>query len=550
MMRAVAALLALLGILFGTITQPAYAAPDTIARGLAIQAKATASIAPKMAMPFFRGISLAGNNRFIGATTWPTQDGMKYWLNKKFNLFRIMTTWNNFQSPVAGLPAGPLNAANVAGLTATINYLTGQGAWVIIDMHDGLRYKTSGLDADAGSIIGQSTVTNAQFASFWAQIANLYKGNPRVIYELTNEPNNVDTTLMLGTFQAGINGIRGTGALNPIVVEGNSYSTALNWTLGSPANGASLLTLTDPANNLILSPHQYIDRNGGTTTTCYGNEAPIDMVNATVWAAANNVKLLLGEFGGGSNATCYLALKEQIDFVESRRDAWNGWITYAAYAGQSAYNTPDTFFLAQDPDVYTALGTDDLRLTNSMAGFLADTPPSVTNTAVAATSMTASAGTATNTVAPDGVTAARKFVEDTTTANHQLYSGNLTTTAGKKHTFQFDVQRDAGTRNVRLVISDTQTYANYTDMIISLDTGTIGQVTGNSTIFTYATGSARKLDNNAWRITVSTIIESITGAATINATINLQPVGSTSTSGYTGDGTSALRVWNMQWKVN
>lgn len=506
--------------------------------------------APALAMPFFRGISLAGNNRFVGATTWPTTVGMDWGLSRKFNLFRVMTMWNNFQSPTASLPAGPLNATNVAGLTATINYLTARNAWVIIDMHDSLRYKTTGTDGDAGSIIGQSTVTNAMFASFWSQVANLYKSNPRVIFELTNEPHDLDTTLMLGTYQAAINAIRATGANNPILLDGNSFSAALNWLSGTPTNGSSLITLTDPANNLILSPHQYVDRNGGTTTTCFLNEAPIDMVSATTWAAANNVKLLLGEFGGGNNSTCYSALKEQIDFTESRRDVWSGWVTFAAYAGQYSYVTPDTFFLGMDPDIYSPLAVDDLRVTNSMAPFLNDAPGTVTNTAVAATSMTASAGTATNTTAPDGTTAARKFVEDTTTASHQLYSGNLTPTAGKKHTFQFDVQRDAGTRNVRVVIADTQTYANYTDMIVSLDTGTIGQVTGNSTIFTYATGSARKLDNNAWRITVSTIIESITGAGTINATVNLQPVGSTSSSGYTGDGTSALRLWNMQWKVN
>jgi endoglucanase len=542
MRRFFAALWALL-LSLSLIVQPIVA--QTVSPG-----PSAGTAAPVTAMPFFRGISLAGNNRFVGATTWPAQAGEDYWLGKKFNLFRVMTTWNNFQAPSGGLPAGPLNATNVAGLSSTINYLTARGAWVIIDIHDSLRYKTSGTDADAGAIIGQSTVTNAMFASFWAQIANLYKSNPRVIFELTNEPHDLDTTLMLGTYQAAINAIRATGANNAILLDGNSYSAAQNWLTGTPTNGSSLLTLTDPVNNLILSPHQYVDRNGGTTTTCYGNEAPIDMVNASTWAAANNVKLLLGEFGGGNNATCYMALKEQIDFTESRRDAWSGWVTFAAYAGQYAYVTPDTFFLGMDPDIYSPLGVDDLRLTNSMTPFLTDAALTVVNTAVAATSMTAAGGTATNVTAPDGVTAAREIVEDTTTGSHQLYSGNLTPTAGKKHTFQFDVQRDAGTRNVRLVIADTQTYANYTDMIISLDTGTIGQVTGNSTIFTYATGSARKLDNNAWRITVSTIIESITGAGTINATVNMQPVGSTSSSGYTGDGTSALRLWNMQWKVN
>jgi hypothetical protein len=123
------------------------------------------------------------------------------------------------------------------------------------------------------------------------------------------------------------------------------------------------------------------------------------------------------------------------------------------------------------------------------------------------------------------VTAAKKLVEDTSTGGHQLYTSNLSAVAGKKHTFQVDVQRDAGTRDIRLTIGDSRTYANCTDMIVSLRTGTIGQITGNSTTFTYATGSVRKLDNNAWRITISTIIESTTGVFTITGGINFIPAG-------------------------
>jgi len=150
-------------------------------------------------------------------------------------------------------------------------------------------------------------------------------------------------------------------------------------------------------------------------------------------------------------------------------------LTYAAYAGQSACNTPDTFFLAQDPDVYTALGVDDLRLTNAMAPFLTDSPGTVTNTAIAPSTVSAAGGTGTNVTAPDRVTAAKKLVEDT--SGRQLYTGNLSAVAGKKHTFQVDVQRDAGTRDIRLTIGDSRTYANCTDMIVSLSTGTIGQIT-------------------------------------------------------------------------
>jgi hypothetical protein len=61
-----------------------------------------------------------------------------------------------------------------------------------------------------------------------------------------------------------------------------------------------------------------------------------------------------------------------------------------------------TFFLAQDPDVYTARGVDDLHLTNAMAPFLTDSPGTVTNTAIAPSTVSAAGGTGTNVTAPDG----------------------------------------------------------------------------------------------------------------------------------------------------
>jgi len=72
-------------------------------------------------------------------------------------------------------------------------------------------------------------VPNSAFANFWSQIAGAYASNSRVMFDLMQEPNTMPTDQWLSSINAGIAAIRGVGATNRIMVEGNFWSGAWHW---------------------------------------------------------------------------------------------------------------------------------------------------------------------------------------------------------------------------------------------------------------------------------------------------------------------------------
>lgn len=300
---------------------------------------------------FLRGINLAGSNRFIGAHTWPTRQGLDYWLDMGMNCFRLVLMWENMQPKLGG----ELDERNVSGLTETVAYLTARGAYPIIDMHNSMRFKTSGLDIDPGSIVGESTVTAGMFADLWARLARLYKSNGRVIFEPSNEPFDQNTNTLVDTYNEVIAAIRAEGAENLILLDGNTYSGASSWVRPwdrSVPNATAMLRIRDSGNNYAFTPHEYMDRHGGKLETCVPGAGPSGLVPATLWARQHGQRLMLGEFGGGDNPVCHEEIARMIDYVEANADVWFGWTYFAAYAGQQPYNTPDNFFLGIDPPDY------------------------------------------------------------------------------------------------------------------------------------------------------------------------------------------------------
>ena len=122
--------------------------------------------------------------------------------------------------------------------------------------------------------------------TFWAQVANAYKGNNTVIFELFNEPfpdNQQNSTAAWvcwrdgGTcpgvgFQAAgmqslVNAVRGTGATNVLALGGVSYANALYQWLAYKPN--------DPLNNMAAVWHVY-NFNICSTVSCYNaNAGPV-----------------------------------------------------------------------------------------------------------------------------------------------------------------------------------------------------------------------------------------------------------------------------------
>lgn len=204
----------------------------------------------------------------------------------------------------------------LTNLTATVNHITQNGAWAVLDPHNFGRYN--------GNVI---TDTNA-FKAFWVKLATHFKNNDKVIFDTNNEYNTMESSLVFDLNQAAINGIRETGATQYIFVEGNSWSGAWTWT----QINTNLVSLQDPQNKIVYEMHQYLDSDGsGTSTACVSNTIGVERVTAaTKWLKDNGKVGFLGEFAGGANANCKEAVTGMLNHLQDNSDVWLGALWWAA----------------------------------------------------------------------------------------------------------------------------------------------------------------------------------------------------------------------------
>ena len=128
------------------------------------------------------------------------------------NVFRIPFRWERLQRSLFAA----FDGAESARLASVVAYATGHGAHVILDPHNYARYY--------GALVGSGSVPNSAFADFWSRLAAQYKGNPRVIFGLMNEPHDMPTEQWVAAANAAIAAIRAAGAQNLILVPGNGWT--------------------------------------------------------------------------------------------------------------------------------------------------------------------------------------------------------------------------------------------------------------------------------------------------------------------------------------
>ncbi len=218
-----------------------------------------------------------------------------------------------------------LEAAELARLTTTVNSITGKGASVILDPHNYARYH--------GQLIG-SGIPHADFADFWARLAQVFRGNPRVIFGLMNEPHDMPTEQWASAANAAITAIRNAAASNLILVPGNAWTGAHSWSqnwYGTP-NATVMLGVTDPGNNYAFEVHQYLDADSsGTSATCVSATIGSQRLQGfTNWLKQHKRRGFLGEFGAGASSTCLAALDDMLAHVHASPDVWLGWTYWAA----------------------------------------------------------------------------------------------------------------------------------------------------------------------------------------------------------------------------
>jgi hypothetical protein len=215
-----------------------------------------------------------------------------------------------------------------------VSLLVANGINPIVEMHwnHGVYAGNASACADANATC-QKPMPDAQYApTFWTQVANAFKGNNAVVFDLFNEPypdaaNNFSNataawtclrdggtctgiTYQVAGMQSLVNAVRATGATNVIMVAGLTWTNDLTqWLTFRP---------TDPTGNLMASWHTY-NFNACVTTSCWDSQ---------IGTVAAQVPVTAGEIGQNTCAHDY------IDQVMAWADAhgvgylawtWNPW---------------------------------------------------------------------------------------------------------------------------------------------------------------------------------------------------------------------------------
>ena len=215
-----------------------------------------------------------------------------------------------------------------------VNLLNANGIVAILDLHwtDGLYTGNSAGCSSAEATCQKPMPDAAQAIPFWTSVANTFKGNNAVIFDLFNEPyasratgstttgwqcwENGGTCAGISYQVAGmqqmVNAVRSTGASNVLMLGGEEYSNDLtDWLQYKP---------TDPDNNLVASWHSY-NFNTCSSQSCWTSEV------APVIAA---VPVVAGEIGENDCSGSYVdplttwLESENTSFLAWTWDDWSG----------------------------------------------------------------------------------------------------------------------------------------------------------------------------------------------------------------------------------
>jgi len=297
-------------------------------------------VAASHAAMIYSGVSLAGAEfaadpfgygalpgTYNSDYTYPNAQEVDYFLSKGMNTIRIPFRWERLQPTLNQA----FETAELARLQQIVDYATSKGMSVILDPHNYARYSFN----NNPKVIGSPELSNAVFTDLWVRLAQNFQGNSKVVFALMNEPHNMPTEQWVSAASAAIDGIRGTGAGNLILMPGNGYDGAHSWYAnwyGTPNANAMgpILAKNDP--NLAFEVHQYFDFDSSGTHADIVSDFEIRrrLGEFNSWLIANNQKGFLGEFGANGSTDGLRALDTALDFLEENSAYWLGWTYWAA----------------------------------------------------------------------------------------------------------------------------------------------------------------------------------------------------------------------------
>ena len=271
-----------------------------------------------------------GKGIFDGEVDQAAITAMKSW---KVNAVRVPLNeacWNA-ESYVNSSFSG---ANYINGIKSFVSLLNSNGLDVILDLHWTDGDYTGNANA-ASTCVSNGGPENeafcqkpmpdaAQAIPFWTSVANTFKGNNSVLFDLFNEPF-VDQaagatagwtcwlnggtcsgiTYQVAGMQAMVNAVRSTGATNVLLLGGVTWSNDMTQLIAHEP--------TDPQKNLAVSWHSY-NFNACSNQSCWTSQ---------VQPVAAQLPIITGEMGENDCAGGYI--NQLMPFLDSIGVSYMGW---------------------------------------------------------------------------------------------------------------------------------------------------------------------------------------------------------------------------------
>ncbi|KAI0883503.1 glycoside hydrolase family 5 protein [Annulohypoxylon maeteangense] len=244
------------------------------------------------------------------------------------NILRLPISWQFLVNDKLG---GNLDSTNLAKYDQLVQSCLATGAHCMIDIHNFARWN--------GGIIGQGGPTDDQFTSLWSQLAKKYAGNQNVVFELMNEPHDLDIGAWVNTCQKAVTAIRQAGATSQmILLPGTNFDSAA--TITTTGGASQLLGIKNPdgtTDNLILDIHKYLDiDNSGTHSLCTTDNTDA-FASVAQFLRTNGRKGFVSETGASKDASCLTAFCAQNTLINQNSDVFIGLVGWAAGSFDTSY---------------------------------------------------------------------------------------------------------------------------------------------------------------------------------------------------------------------
>ncbi|HEY2409319.1 MAG TPA: glycoside hydrolase family 5 protein, partial [Polyangiaceae bacterium] len=166
------------------------------------------------------------------------------------------------------------------------------------------------LDLHWLTTAGQTTISDGNSPAFWTSVANKYKGDGRVIFELFNEPHDIAASAWNSAMGGMYSAVRNAGAQNLVLMGGLDWSYNLSQVQANLVSGTNIAYVTHPYSFKGNSPSAW--------DSAFGTFANTYPVIATEFGQANTTP-------GGYLACDSSIYTSMLSYFKTKGIGWTGW---------------------------------------------------------------------------------------------------------------------------------------------------------------------------------------------------------------------------------